>query len=142
MKTRTSENERLNIIKKNLKKTSLPHLLDARVRSRIKWAFKRAGFEKNMRDMDIIGISMKDYAVYIESKFEKGMSIETKDTWHIDHRIPLATARSREELIRLLHYTNTRPMWIKDNLIKGSAVPEEKFEHKTMLLNYISILVP
>ena len=40
-------------------------------------------------------------------------------TWHIDHIIPLSSAKTIEEVEKLNHYTNLRPMWGSDNIKKG-----------------------
>jgi hypothetical protein len=42
--------------------------------------------------------------------------------WHIDHIIPLCSAKNEEELKRLCHYTNLQPLWSTDNLSKGSKI--------------------
>ena len=42
--------------------------------------------------------------------------------WHIDHIIPLSSAKSEDELIALSHYTNLQPLWAMDNLKKGATV--------------------
>ena len=42
--------------------------------------------------------------------------------WHIDHIIPLSSAKKQEDLYKLCHYTNTQPLWAEDNLKKGSKL--------------------
>ena len=44
--------------------------------------------------------------------------------WHIDHKIPLASANGViDELAKLCHYTNLQPLWASDNLRKYSKMP-------------------
>jgi hypothetical protein len=40
--------------------------------------------------------------------------------WHIDHIIPLASAHTKEDVYRLWHYSNLRPLWAEDNWKKGA----------------------
>jgi hypothetical protein len=39
-----------------------------------------------------------------------------KRTWNIDHKIPLSTAKNEQDVLRLNHYTNLRPLCSKENL--------------------------
>jgi hypothetical protein len=48
------------------------------------------------------------------------MSWENRAEWHIDHIVPLATAKCEEDVIKLNHFTNLRPLWAADNLKKNS----------------------
>ena len=59
--------------------------------------------------------------IWIESKWLEGMSWDnhTVNGWHIDHVIPLASAKTEEEIYKLNHYTNLQPLWWYDNLSKG-----------------------
>ena len=41
---------------------------------------------------------------------------------HIDHIVPISTASTEEEVIALNHFTNLRPMWARDNMVKGAKV--------------------
>jgi hypothetical protein len=61
---------------------------------------------------------------YLEDKFSEGMTWDNKGFygWHIDHIIPLSSAKNEEDIIRLSNYTNLQPLWGKDNMKKGNRV--------------------
>ena len=40
--------------------------------------------------------------------------------WHIDHRTPLDSAKTPEDVEKLMHYTNLQPMWATENWKKGA----------------------
>ena len=71
-----------------------------------------------------LGCSTQDLKAYLESKFLPGMTWDNWSIrgWHIDHIVPLSSAGTKEELIKLCHYTNLQPLWWKDNISKGSKV--------------------
>jgi hypothetical protein len=50
------------------------------------------------------------------------MSWSNHGKWHIDHIIPLSSAKSKEELVKLCHYTNLQPLWALDNLGKANKI--------------------
>jgi hypothetical protein len=50
------------------------------------------------------------------------MNWDNRDKWHIDHIIPLASAKSPEEVEKLCHYTNLQPLWASDNMSKGAKL--------------------
>lgn len=65
----------------------------------------------------------------LESQFESWMSWENngmyvKDlaTWQIDHIIPISSAKTEEEVIKLNHYTNFRPLESFENLKKSNKI--------------------
>ena len=110
--------------KKKLRSNSPKHLLENRIRSRIHTAFVRQKYTKNSRIFEILGCSWEKLKIHIELQFTDGMTWENRSDWHIDHIIPIASAITEEDVIRLNHYTNLRPLWAKDNLAKGA-----KMEH-------------
>ena len=59
---------------------------------------------------------------HLEKQFKDGMSWENYGSWHIDHIIPLSSAKNIEEINKLCHYTNLQPLWASENLSKGSKI--------------------
>lgn len=85
-------------------------------------ALRRSGYAKESPAFHVVGCSATRLRQHIERQFLKGMNWENRDQWHIDHIIPLSTAKTEEDVIRLNHYTNLRPLWAKDNLEKSDKV--------------------
>ena len=94
------------------------------LRTRTTLAFKTSKWIKNSGNIDMLGCSYEDAFKHIENQFTEGMSWDnhTTDGWHIDHVIPLASAKTEEELKSLCHYTNLQPLWAEENLSKGAKV--------------------
>lgn len=72
-----------------------------------------------------LGCSIPELKVYLESKFQKGMTWEnwSKTGWHIDHIQPLSSFNlsDRKEFLKAVHYTNLQPLWAEENLKKGKT---------------------
>ena len=77
-----------------------------------------------MQTMNYLGCDYVCLVAHLESLFQEGMTWENygKNGWHMDHVIPLARAKTEEELIPLLHYSNLQPLWAFDNLSKGDRM--------------------
>jgi len=88
------------------------------IRTLILNSIKRQGFSKNSKSEEIIGCSFIDFKNYLESKFESWMcwsnygkyNGELNYGWDIDHIIPISSASSIEEIIKLNHFTNIQPL--------------------------------
>ena len=50
------------------------------------------------------------------------MTWENQGEWHFDHIIPISSAQTEEEVIKLNHYTNFQPLWAEDNLRKSNKI--------------------
>jgi hypothetical protein len=94
------------------------------LRTLIRRSFKRGkkNFIKKISSEQILGCTINEFINHIESQLKEGMTIENHGDWHLDHIIPLATARTEEEVIKLNHYTNFQPLWAAENLSKGSKI--------------------
>ena len=98
-------------------------VMKRRLRNRTVKAFNVSKWNKNSKNIDMLGCTWEDAFEHLSSKFTEGMTWDNRDKWHIDHTIPLASAQCEEELIKLCHYTNLQPLWAEDNLRKGDSMP-------------------
>jgi hypothetical protein len=118
---RNKARQKANLYKKKRRKIDLNYKLTENLRSRTRKAIKIKGINKSKKSIEIIGCSSNELKFYLEKQFTDGMSWDNYGLygWHIDHIIPLSSAKNEEELIQLCHYTNLQPLWAKDNLSKG-----------------------
>lgn len=93
-----------------------------RCRARLAKALQRAGYAKNGKTQDLIGCSYKDLIAHIEAQFVDGMGWHNRNEWHLDHIIPVASAKTEDELLDLFHFSNLQPLWADDNRRKGARL--------------------
>ena len=99
-------------------KTDVVFLLEKKIRNYIYDSFKNNGYKKSSKTESILGCSFDDFKLYLESKFEPWMTWENRGLyngelkygWDIDHIIPISSAESEDDVIRLNHYTNLQPL--------------------------------
>lgn len=118
-KNRSYINKRYNNYRNAKRKTDNLFLIASRVRGLIRTSLRRDGYPKKSNTEKILGCSFNKFKSYIEQRFQNGMTWENKTQWHLDHIVPVSSAKSEKEIIRLNHYTNFRPLWAKENLAKG-----------------------
>ena len=119
-KERIKENKKE--YQRNRRKTDPLYKMCGNLRSRTSTAFKNKGYSKNTKTQKMLGVEWEIAKQHIERQFTKGMNWDNQGQWHIDHKIPLASANNEEELIKLCHYTNLQPLWAKDNLSKKDKI--------------------
>jgi hypothetical protein len=79
--------------------------------------------KKNKKSLEILGCSLEHAFLYIESLFKPGMNWSNYGSeWHIDHIIPLASAKTIEETEKLCFYTNLQPLWARENILKSNKM--------------------
>jgi hypothetical protein len=89
-----------------------------KVRRLIKNSINRKKFTIKSKTYKILGCSYCELKIYLESKFEPWMNWdnygkyngELNYGWDIDHIVPLSSAKTEEEIIKLNHYTNLQPL--------------------------------
>lgn len=123
------KNNRDSILKKNIAYNKIKLSTDSlfrlkeNLRGLIRNSIKRRGLSKSKTTENILGISLDEFLIYIESKFEPWMTFDNYGKyngqfnygWDIDHIIPTSSAKSEDELYKLNHYTNLQPLCSKVN---------------------------
>jgi hypothetical protein len=92
------------------------------MRSRLGLFLNVKKITKKNKTFEIIGCSPEFLKEYIENLFIDGMSWENRNQWHIDHIIPLSSAKTEKQMYKLCHYTNLQPLWVEDNLKKSNKI--------------------
>lgn len=118
----------LNKQKRNLKdferrQNDLLYKLSCYVRSSINQAFRRKNYTKKSKTYEILGCTYEEFKNHIESLWEPWMTWDNYGQyngkpnygWDLDHIIPLSSAVTEEDVIRLNHYTNLQPLCSKIN---------------------------
>lgn len=105
-------------------KTDGLYRLKQNVRSRTRSFFsKNKKFYKTAnKTFYLVGCSFNELRRHLESQFKPGMIWDNYGEWHVDHIIPLASAKTQEEVYRLCKYTNLQPLWETENLKKGNKL--------------------
>lgn len=118
---------KLNREKRNKKfnykmKTDPNFRLAHNLRVRLRIALKRQNTTKQTKTLKLLGCSLVDFKIYIESKFQNGMSWSNYGQWHIDHIRPLSkfNLKDNRQLEIACNYKNLQPLWAKDNLSKNN----------------------
>lgn len=92
------------------------------MRSRLLSFLKTRNITKTNKTFDIVGCTPNFLRDYLEKKFTLGMNWDNQGNWHIDHIIPLSSAKTEDELYKLCHYENLQPLWAEDNLKKSNKI--------------------
>ena len=96
---------------RNRRRTDNVYKLKYVVGRLIRNSLKCKGLSKSKKSIEILGCSIEFFKTYIEERFIDNMSWENYGTyWDIDHRIPLSTAVTEEQVLKLNHYTNLQPL--------------------------------
>ena len=123
-KWRKENPEKVKFMKLKNKKQRLAndpiYAMTQRFRRRLSLAIKANGFKKQSRTEKMLGCTFKQFAKHIENQFTDGMSWSNRAEWHLDHIVPLSCATTIDGLEKLSHYTNIRPLWAADNLLKSN----------------------
>lgn len=134
---RISNKKYENKIKKENSLVYQKILLIQRVRARIRVALKKNYNPKFSTSLKLVGCSSwEEYKKYLESKFTNGMNWDdfNKGNIHIDHIKPCTSfdLSKFEEQAKCFHYSNTQPLWAKDNLSKANKLPTYGFNLSTI----------
>jgi len=117
-KYKKDNKEKFNKVRRDRKSSDPLYKLKCDTRRSIQMSFKYKNSKKCNKTSEILGCSFEYFKEYLESKFEPWMNWKNKGLhngqfnygWDVDHIIPLATAKTEEDIIKLNHYTNLQPL--------------------------------
>ena len=97
--------------------------LKALLRSNIYNAFKRKNMIKDEKAEQILGCNIDEFVQYLLQTFKDNYGYEYNGTEevHIDHIVPLATAKTKQDIKKLCNYKNLQLLKAHDNLIKWAC---------------------
>jgi hypothetical protein len=123
--------EYFNKYQRDRRKTDSLYKMTWNIRTSISQSFLRTcngKFVKKNKTQEILGCSFEFFLNFISSQFKDGMSLERFSEIHLDHIIPISSAKTEEEIIKLNHYTNFQPLWASDNFKKGNKIIEKQLK--------------
>jgi hypothetical protein len=86
------------------------------------------GNKNRKRWETLVGYTLKDLMDHLEKQFTEGMIWDNYGEWHIDHIRPICsfdfTEPEDEDFKECWELSNLQPLWAKENLEKGSKLPE------------------
>ena len=124
------QNHKQEIIKNNtlykknrIKKDNL-YNFKCKIRHSLDLFFYRKGLTKSKHTEEIIGMPLNEFYQYLLQTFKNNYGYEWNENEkvHIDHIIPLAVANTKEDVIKLCHYSNLQLLKAKDNLEKADKL--------------------
>lgn len=118
--------EKIALQKKNSQKKKLETnigKLSHNIRAAIRRSLVGRGYNKKYSSEKILGCTIEEFKVYIEGLFEEWMTWENKGLyngtenygWDLDHIVPLSSAKTEEEVIKLNYYKNIQPLCSYNN---------------------------
>lgn len=88
----------------------------------MRFALRRVGARKSESTFKMLPYTAEQLRSHLEKQFIRGMSWKNVGKWEIDHIVPLCTAVTKDDVIRLNQLSNLRPLWAKDNHVKNGRM--------------------
>lgn len=111
--------------RKNRRQVDKVFALRENMRARFKFELAKRGETKTSKENDYLGCTWLQLRDHLEAAFLQGMTWDNYGEWQVDHIVPLATAKNKEELLTLCHFSNLQPLWAFDNASKGAKILEK-----------------
>jgi hypothetical protein len=100
--------------------------LRAVLRNQLRYILKRKSVPKKCSVLNLIGCSVSQLKLHIESLWKEGMTWENHGKWHIDHIRPCISFDFSDpaEQAKCFHFSNLQPLWAEENQRKSGKYEE------------------
>ena len=125
------------------KELDLNFKLACNLRSRTSSAFKSQNVRKTNKTFDLLGCSHLFFKKWIIHQLYGIMTIEIYGSvWQIDHCLPIVSFNLLDEndMKKCFNWVNLRPMFVKDNIIKGDKIDMRLYLLQEIKSNYFKKL--
>jgi hypothetical protein len=115
---RERNREKHNAYYRNRRRQDLNFKLKCKLRSRLSTL---VGQFKSSSALNLLGCTLDELKIYLESKFQEGMNWNNYGKWHIDHIKPCYSfdLTNQKEQKKCFHFLNLQPLWATQNLKKN-----------------------
>jgi hypothetical protein len=120
--------------------------LHRRIRSslnhRIAELLKKGLSSKNKKTLTYVGCEFDYIKKWFEFLFEENMNWDNYGKWEIDHVIPCSVFdfNKEDDQLKCFNWTNLRPCWKIDNIIKGDKIIESIIQsHNSKVQEFINL---
>lgn len=95
-------------------------------RAYVRTCLRNRNIKKIDKFINLLGCSIEYFQTHIQKQFKLGMAWENYGYygWHIDHILPCDSfdLKKESEQRKCFHYTNLRPLWARENFLKGAKI--------------------
>lgn len=93
--------------------------LKFQIRNLVRMSLKSRGFNKTSSTAKILGCDYDTFWQHLLKSWKRNYGKEYNgEPYHIDHIIPLATAKTKDDVIKLCHYSNLQMLKPENNMSK------------------------
>ena len=142
-KYKLKNRRKINEHNKNRIKSDFNFKLACNLRSRTYKAFKSQNVRKTNKTFNLLGCSHLFFKNWIVHQLYGIMTIENYAfVWQIDHILPIASFNLLDEndMKKCFNWINLRPMYIKDNIVKGDKIDYHLYLLQEIKGNYFKKL--
>lgn len=120
---REKNKERKNEYFNNKRKEDELFAVSVRCRCRIRQFIRQRGYKKTSKTFEMVGCTPEQLLEHLHKTWYDNYGTEYNgEPVHIDHIIPLSSAKTEEDIYKLCHYSNLQYLKPEDNLAKSDSI--------------------
>lgn len=121
---------KINAWERQYRKRNTSAAIAKSLRNRLNEVLKRGRSKSTGSALSLLGCSLEDFRIYLETKFEPGMTWDNRGDWEVDHIMPCAIfdLTKADHQRRCFHFSNMQPLWRTQNRRKNKRPTTDQFQ--------------